>query len=135
MKCLRIILLFKIIKREITKIIHPRSVQTVKINGSAVDEEILSGIMAFFFIYIAIFAASTAVVSLDNKDMVSSTTAVLSAISNIGPGLGIVGPTGNFADFSIISKAVLSLCMIIGRLEIYPILLLLCPTSWKRVNI
>lgn len=135
MKCIRIILLFKIIKREITKIIHPRSVQTVKINGSAVDEEILSGIMAFFFIYIAIFAASTAVVSLDNKDMVSSTTAVLSAISNIGPGLGIVGPTGNFADFSIISKAVLSLCMIIGRLEIYPILLLLCPTSWKRVNI
>lgn len=135
MKCLRIILLFKIIKREIVKIIHPRSVQTVKINGSVVDEEILSGVMAFFFVYIAIFAASTVIVSLDNKDMISSSTAVLSAISNIGPGLGTVGPTGNYADFSLISKAVLSLCMIIGRLEIYPILLLFAPTFWKRVNI
>jgi trk system potassium uptake protein TrkH len=125
MKCIRIILLFKIIKREIIKIIHPRSVQTVKINGRAVDEEILSGIMAFFFVYIAVFTASVIVVSLDNKDMVSTATAVIACISNIGPGLGTVGPAGNFADFSIISKAVLSLCMIIGRLEIYPILLLL----------
>lgn len=134
MKCIRVVLLFKVIKREIVKIIHPRSVQTVKINGSAVDEEILSGIMAFFFAYVAIFAASTVMISLDNKDMISSTTAVLSAISNIGPGLGMVGPAGNFADFSVISKAVLSLCMIIGRLEIYPILLLFAPTFWKRVN-
>jgi trk system potassium uptake protein TrkH len=134
-KCIRVVLLFKIIKREIVKIIHPRSVQTVKINGKAVNEEILSGIMAFFFLYIAIFAASTLIVSLDNKDMVSSMTAVIAALSNIGPGLGIVGPLGNFSDFSLISKAILSMCMIIGRLEIYPILLLFAPTFWKRVNI
>ena len=135
MKCLRIILLIKIIKREVTKIIHPKSVQTVKINGRVVDEEILSGVMAFFFIYIAIFAASVMIVSLDNKDMVSTATAVVSCLSNIGPGLGKVGPTGNYADFSNISKTVMSLCMIIGRLEIYPILLLFTPTFWKRVNI
>jgi len=135
MKCLRIILLFKIIKREIIKIIHPRSVQTVKINGRVVDEEILSGVMAFFFAYVAIFAAATIIVSLDNKDMISTATAVASCLSNIGPGLGVVGPTGNYADFSDISKAVLSLCMIIGRLEIYPILLLFTPTFWKRLNI
>ena len=134
-KCLRVILLFKIIKREIVKCIHPRSVQTVKINGKAVNEEILSGIMAFFFFYIAVFAVAVLAVSLDNKDLVSSATAVIASISNIGPGLGIVGPTGNYADFSILSKGILSVCMLIGRLEIYPILLLFVPTFWKRVNI
>ncbi|MFY9176358.1 MAG: TrkH family potassium uptake protein [Caldicoprobacterales bacterium] len=134
MKCIRILLLFKIIKREVIKIIHPRSVQTVKINGRIVEEEILSGIMTFFFAYIAVFTASVIIVSLDNKDLVSTATAVIACLSNIGPGLGIVGPAGNFADFSLTSKAVLSLCMIIGRLEIYPILLLFAPTFWKRVN-
>ncbi|MGI6570503.1 MAG: potassium transporter TrkG [Caldicoprobacterales bacterium] len=88
------------------------------------DEEVLSGVMAFFFVYFAVFAASAIVLSLDNKDMVSTTTAVIACLSNIGPGLGTVGPAGNFADFSNLGKAVLSLCMIVGRLEIYPILLL-----------
>jgi len=134
-KCIRIMVLFKIIRREIIKIIHPRSVQTVKFNGRVVEEETLSGIMAFFFVYTAVFTASVILVSLDNKDIVTTATAVIACISNIGPGLGSVGPAGNFADFSIISKAVLSLCMIIGRLEIYPILLLFAPTFWKRVNL
>lgn len=135
LKCIRILLLFKIVKREVIKIIHPRSVQTVKINGRIVDEEILSGVLTFFFAYIAVFTISIAFVLLDNKDLLSSSTAVVACLSNIGPGLGIVGPAGNFADFSLISKAVLTLCMIIGRLEIYPILLLFAPTFWKRVNI
>lgn len=134
-KCLRIVLLFKIIKREITKIIHPRSVQTIKINGKVVNEEILTEVMAYFFAYMAIFIVATIVVSLDNQDITSTATAVISSLSNIGPGLGTVGPAGNYADFSDISKAVLSLCMILGRLEIYPILLLFTPTFWKRVNI
>lgn len=134
-KCLRVILLFKVIKREIIKIVHPRSVHTVKINGRVVDEETLSGIMAFFFLYIFISVASVLIISLNGKDLVSSTTAVIASVGNIGPGLGIVGPMGNYADFSPISKAVLSLCMIVGRLEIYPLLLLCTPTFWKRVNI
>ena len=134
-KCIGIMVLFKIIRREIIKIIHPRSVQTVKFNGRVIEEETLSRIMAFFFAYIAVFTASVILVSLDNKDIVTTATAVIACISNIGPGLGSVGPAGNFADFSIISKAVLSLCMIIGRLEIYPILLLFAPTFWKRVNL
>jgi trk system potassium uptake protein TrkH len=91
--------------------------------------------LTFFFAYIAVFTISIAFVLLDNKDLLSSSTAVVACLSNIGPGLGIVGPAGNFADFSLISKAVLTLCMIIGRLEIYPILLLFAPTFWKRVNI
>ena len=134
-KCLRVLLLFKIIKREITKIIHPRSVQTIKINGKMVNEEILAEVMTYFFAYMAIFIVATIVVSLDNQDITSTATAVISCLSNIGPGLGIVGPAGNYAGFSNISKAVLSLCMILGRLEIYPILLLFTPAFWKRVNI
>ena len=134
-KCIRILLLVKVIRREIAKIIHPRSVYTVKVGGRMIEEETLSGVMAFFFLYILIFAASVLVVSLDGIDIVSSVTSVIATIGNIGPGLGIVGPIGNYADFSVISKAVLSICMIIGRLEIYPVLLLFAPTFWRRVNI
>lgn len=135
LKCVRVILLFKIIKREITKAIHPRAVQTVKLNGRAVDEEILSGVMAFFFFSILIFAASVLAVSLEGKDIVTSITAVIASINNVGPGLGIVGPAGNYADLSILSKGILSVCMIVGRLEIYPIMLLCFPSFWKRNNI
>ncbi len=134
-KCVRILLLIKIIKREVYKIIHPRSVYTVKINGKMVDEETLSGVMAFFFLYIFVSASSALVVSLNGKDLLSSISAVVACMGNIGPGLGMVGPMGNYADFSVMSKAVLSICMIIGRLEIYPLLLLCTPAFWKRVNI
>ncbi len=134
-KCVRLVLLFKIVKREITKLIHPRAVQTIKINGRIVDEEILSGVMAFFFFYILIFVTAVLAVLLDDKDIITSSTAVMTAINNVGPGLGAVGPVGNFADISGFSKIILSVCMIIGRLEIYPIMLLFFPSFWKRINI
>lgn len=117
------------------KIIHPRSVYTVKVGGKAVEEETLSGIMSFFFLYIFIFIASVLVIALDGEDIVTSVTAVIATIGNIGPGLEIVGPVGNFAEFSVLSKGGLSFCMIVGRLEIYPVLILIAPTFWKRVNI
>lgn len=134
-KCIRVLLLFKIIKREIARINHPRAVQTVKLNGRIVDEETLSGTMAFFFFWILIFSLSVLLVSLESKDLITSTTAVIATLNNIGPGLGMVGPTGNYADFSVFSKAVLSICMIVGRLEIYPIMLLFVPSFWKRSSI
>ncbi len=134
-KCIRILLLIKIVRREVAKIIHPRSVYTVKIGGKAIEEETLSSIMAFFFVYIFIFVASVLVIALNGKDIVTSVTAVIATIGNVGPGLEIVGPIGNFSEFSALSKGVLSFCMIVGRLEIYPILILLAPTFWKRVNI
>lgn len=134
-KCIRVLLLFKIIKREITKIIHPRAVQTVKINGRIVEEETLSGAAAFFFFAMLITAVSVLLVSLEGKDIVTSTTAVITCINNVGPGLGLVGPKENFAGLSVLSKGVLSVCMIIGRLEIYPVMLLLCPSFWKRNSI
>jgi len=134
-KCIRILLLIKIARREVAKIIHPRSVHTVKIGGKAVDEETLSGIMAFFFLYMFIFVSAVLFIALDGKDIITSVTAVIATISNIGPGLEMVGPTGNFAAFSVLGKGILSFCMIIGRLEIYPVLILLSPAFWKRVNI
>ncbi len=134
-KCIRIVLLFKVIRREVLRIIHPRSVHVVKVNGKAVDEEILSGVTVFFFAFVLIFTSAVLVVSLDEKDMISNFTAVAASIGNIGPGLGVVGPMGNVSSYSMLSKMVLSFCMIAGRLEIFPVLLLFAPTFWKRVNI
>ncbi len=133
-KFIRVILLFKIAKREITKLIHPNAVKTVKLNGKTVSEEMLWGAMVFFFVYIVFFAFSVVLVALDNKDFISSFSAVASTLGNIGPGLGVVGPAGNYADFSFVSKLIMTLCMVMGRLEIYPILLLLVPDFWKRAS-
>ncbi|MFU0825131.1 TrkH family potassium uptake protein [Clostridium sp.] len=131
-KNIRILLLFKVIKREFLKIVHPKAVYTVKVGGKSIDEETLMSIGGFFFIYIIIFIVSVFIVSLDGFDMVTSTSAVAATLGNIGPGFGMVGPMGSFSDFSILSKIVMSLDMIIGRLEIYPILLLIVPTFWRK---
>ncbi len=134
-KNIRIVILMKTVRREISKIIHPRSVYTIKVDGKTVDNDTLSGVMTFFFAFITIFTLSVLVVSLDGKDMITNFTAVATSIGNVGPGLGIVGPMGNFSSYSELSKLVFSFCMIVGRLEIFPVLLLMTPTFWKRVNI
>lgn len=134
-KNVRILLLFKIAKRDLMRIIHPRAVYTVRFGGKTVSEQTLSEILAFFFMYILIFGAATLIVSLDAKDIVTSLSSVAATLGNIGPGLAVVGPMGNYADLSVISKIILSMCMIIGRLEIYPILLLIIPSFWKKANV
>jgi trk system potassium uptake protein TrkH len=82
-----------------------------------------------------VIAAAILIVSLDGKDLISTVTAVFATVGNVGPGLGMVNGAGGYADFSDLSKITLSVCMIVGRLEIYPVLLLCAPTFWKRVNI
>ncbi len=134
-KCLRIVILFKTIKREIIRIIHPKSVYSVKLGGRIVEEQTLSGIMSFFFLYMTIFVASILLILVDGKDLVSSFTAVAATLGNIGPGLEVVGPMGNFSDFTWFSKVVFCFDMLAGRLEILPVLLLFTPNFWKRVNI
>ncbi len=134
-KCLRIVILFKTIKREIIRIIHPKSVYSVKLGGRIVEEQTLSGIMSFFFLYMTIFVASILLILIDGKDLVSSFTAVAATLGNIGPGLEVVGPMGNFSDFTWFSKVVFCFDMLAGRLEILPVLLLFTPNFWKRVNI
>ena len=134
-KVVRIVVLFKVIKRELTRVIHPRAVRTIKLNGRLVDEEVVSGVMAFFYFYILIFVAAVLTVALEGEDIVTTVTSVIATLNNVGPGLSKVGPLGNFADLSVLSKITLSFCMLIGRLEIYPIMLLLFPSFWKRGSI
>jgi trk system potassium uptake protein TrkH len=92
----------------------------------------LSEILGFFFMYMMVFCGAILIVSIEGKELVTTVTAVAATIGNIGPGLGMVGPTGNFSGFTNLSKMVLSGCMLIGRLEIYPILLLALPSFWKK---
>ncbi|MDR3207814.1 MAG: TrkH family potassium uptake protein [Oscillospiraceae bacterium] len=135
LKCVRFLLLVKIARREVARLLHPRAIKTVTLGGKIVEEETLSGVMIYFFLYVAILALAGFIVALDGKDLLSSASAVLASVSNIGPGLGVVGPMGSYADFSVLSKLTLSACMILGRLEIYPFLLLCAPSFWRRVNI
>jgi len=132
MKVVRLQLLVKSMVRDIRRTVHPKSVNTVKLDGHTVNEGILSGVQGFFFAYILILLAATLVVSRDGFSFETNFTAVLATLSNIGPGLGMVGPTGNFSAFSDLSKIVLSLCMLIGRLEIFPILMLFSRSAWKK---
>ena len=92
----------------------------------------ISGVLSFFFAYMCVLVVSTLIISLDGFSFETNLTAVIATLSNIGPGLGMVGPTGNFSAFSDLSKVVLSLCMLIGRLEIFPMLMLLAPSAWRK---
>jgi trk system potassium uptake protein len=131
-KNIRILLLLKSAKRDLLKIIHPRAVYSVRYGEKSVDEKILSEVTVFFFMYIILFCLAVLVVSIEGKDIVTTLTAVAATIGNIGPGLGLVGPMGNFSSFTDLSKIVLSFCMIIGRIEIYPILLLASRRFWRK---
>lgn len=117
------------------RIVHPKAVYTVKVDGKAVDDETISGVVTFYFAFMMILAASIILVSVDGKDMMTTLSSVITCLGNVGPGFGIVGPLGSFADYSVFSKLVLSFCMIVGRLEIFPVLLLLMPHFWKKVSI
>ena len=131
-KMVRLTLLFKSIGREVKRAIRPRSVSTVKMEGRAVEEDTIAKVLVFFFVYLLIVIAAALIISIDNFSFETNLTAALSAVSNIGPGLGVVGPIGNFSGFSHLSKWVLSMCMLLGRLEIYPILMLFAPSIWRK---
>lgn len=131
-KTIRIVIIFKAIRREIDKILHPRRVKSVKIDGNLVEEETISGVFLFIFAYIIISLIAIFIVSFDNFDVTTTVTSVIATLSNIGPGLEMVGPAGNFSAFSDLSKLVLSFCMLAGRLEIYPMLILFSPSLWKK---
>lgn len=131
-KSIRILVLFKSLINEIRATIHPNSVQTVKIDGKIVDSDTLRSILIFFFAYVVIIIFSVIIVSMDNFDFMTSFSAVIATVSNIGPGFELVGPIGSFADFSNLSKIVLTACMILGRLEVIPVLAAFTPSIWKK---
>ncbi|MGI5962847.1 MAG: TrkH family potassium uptake protein [Lawsonibacter sp.] len=133
MKCSRVLILLRSIRREIHHIVHPNSVEVVKLDGKVVDEDTIRSILVFVGCYIAIILSAALIISLDNFSYTVSFTSALTCVSNVGPGLEVVGPAGNFSAFSALSKLVMSLCMIIGRLEIFPILVLFSRQSWRKV--
>ena len=102
-KVVRVVVLFKVIKRELTRVIHPRAVRTIKLNGRLVDEEVVSGVMAFFYFYILIFVAAALTEALEGEDIVTTVTSVLATPNNVGPGLGRSGPRGDVAAVFVLS--------------------------------
>lgn len=131
-KQIRVVLLVKNLKREVQRILRPRQVSIIRSDGDRVDESTLSGITLFFFAYIFLILAGTLVVSWDNVGFDAAFGASLTCISNVGPAFGVLGPTANFSILSPVSKIVLSAFMLLGRLEIMPLLLLLFPDLWRK---
>ncbi len=131
LKVSRVMLLLKSARREFRRISHPRSVKIITFDGNRVSDETIRSTFAYFFIYTMIFAASVLVVSLDNFDMTTTTTSVIATLNNIGPGLNMVGATGNYSEFSYLSKLVFIADMLLGRLEIFPLLFLFAPSKQK----
>ena len=132
LKVARLLLLLKGARRNIRQTLNPRKVEVVRNNGEVVDQKILDNTNAYLGAYVLILFAVFAIISLDGFSVGTNLTAVLACFNNIGPGLETVGPTGNFADFSTFSKLVLSACMLAGRLEIFPILVLFSRSTWKK---
>lgn len=131
-KCSRVLVLLRYMKREIHIISHPRSVEIVKLDGQVVKEKTVSSILLFLGVYVAIILVSTLILSLDNYSFAVSFSSALTSISNVGPGLEDVGPVFNFSILSPLSKMTMAITMMIGRLEIFPILVLLSPSTWKN---
>ena len=131
-KCIRVLLLFKILRRNIRQILNPRKVMVVRNNGKAVDEKILANTNAYLAAYVVIIIISTLLISLDGFGFETNLSAVLACFNNIGPGMAAVGPTCTFAAFSSLSKVTMILCMLAGRLEIFPMLVLLSRSTWRK---
>ena len=130
-KVSRISILCKTMFKELHSYVMPKSVRKVKLDGKPLNHEVVRGVNVFLVSYLLVFTLSVLLISLDGADMVTNFTAVAATFNNIGPGLELVGPTGNFGHFSPFTKAVLCFDMLAGRLELFPVLLLFYPATWK----
>ena len=131
-KCLRIMLCLKYCYKEIFSLIHPHAVTHIKIGGKAVSEDVVRSVLGFFVLYIGLFGLCSVLLAGMGVDLVTSFTAVASAIGNIGPGFGLVGPAENFAHIPSMGKWLLIWCMLLGRLEIFTVIILLVPEFWRK---
>ena len=131
-KCARILLIFKTLKRNIQQMMHPNSVPVIRMNGQPVDERVIANTNAYLGAYCILLTVSFLLVSLDNISTTTAFSATLSCFNNVGPGLDQVGPATSYAGLNYLSKAVLTLDMLAGRLEIFPVLILFGKNTWKR---
>lgn len=133
-KVQRFVIMFKSAMKSIRKTLHPKSVNIVKSDDKTMDVDVVHGVQTYLIIYLALLMGSLLVVSLNNADFTTNFTAVTTCINNIGPGLNKVGPMENFGFFSNLSKVVLTFDMLLGRLECFPLIILLSPSVWKKKN-
>ena len=131
-KLSRVIILAKGMRRELSRLLHPRSVKTLKLDGKRLDEQTLSNTASYLTVYIASILFIFLLLSIDGFDVETNFTAAVSCFNNIGPGLGAVGPMGGYGGYSVFSKIVLSAAMLLGRLEIFPLLLCFSPSTWLK---
>lgn len=131
-KNIRILIVLKLIKREVAKIFHPRAVVPVKVGGNTVANDTITSITSFFALYFALLVVGTIIISLEGIGLESAITSVMVTLGNVGPGFGFVGPTRTYSEFSDFSKMFLSLLMLLGRLELFTIIALITPKAWKN---
>ena len=132
LKCIRLSLIIKDLRCSLKEMIRPGRIYPVRSNGRLVHESVLKGLHTYLSAYVLIILASFLLLTIDGKDLTTSITAVLACFNNIGPGLGEVGPMGNYGSLSVLSKLVLIFDMLAGRLEIFPMIALLSRTTWKH---
>ena len=131
-KVMRIIILFKGMAKELRVMIHPKQLKKITIDSHSVEHEVVRSVNMYMVCYILIYVVSLLAISFDNHNLITNFTAVAATLNNVGPGLELVGPTQNFGFFSIPSKLVLIFDMLAGRLELFPMLLLFTPATWKK---
>ena len=131
-KVSRLLILFKSLAKEIRLLIHPNQIRKLEIDGHKIDHNVIRSTNVYMVCYLMIFAISVLIISFDNHSLLTNFTAVATTINNVGPGLDMVGPTQNFGFFSDTSKLVLIFNMLAGRLELFPVLLLFSPVTWKK---
>ena len=132
MKVIRLLVLIKLIKREIMHILHPRAMVPVKIHKRLLEADVIASVTSFYILYLLILAGSTMLLTLENIDIISAFSAAAVTLGNIGPGFGFVGPTQNYAEFSMPAKGLLSVLMLMGRLELFTVFILLTPDFWRE---
>lgn len=131
-KVSRILILMKGIKKELQMMIHPKMVKKIRMDGHVISHETIRSTNAFIAVYFLIFFISLLLIGIDNYDFTTNFTGVLATFNNMGPGFELVGPTCNFSIFSSFSKCVLMFDMLAGRLELFPLLIIMLPSCWKK---
>jgi trk system potassium uptake protein TrkH len=131
-KSVRLLLLLKQLKQSFDKLLHPNAVIPVRLGGKIISDDIMQSIRSFFLLYIFIFVIGVIIITATGLDIPSAIGAVAATLGGVGPGLGLVGPAQNYTIISPLGKVTLIICMLLGRLEIYTVLVLLVPAFWKK---
>jgi trk system potassium uptake protein len=133
-KEVRILLLFKYAMLQLRRLVHPHQVQTIKLGPTRVPQEVLIAVLGFFVLYLVFFFFASLIVAATGVDIITGTSAVITTLGNVGPGLNLVGPSQNFSILPPLAKLVLIVCMVAGRLELYTIVVLFTPAFWRMAR-